>query len=195
MKGIYDVAAKYQIPIHLDGARLFNAAVALQLPVTELTKYTTTVQICLSKGLGAPVGSIIAGSEPFIAKARKWRKRLGGGLRQAGVIAAPGYIALTEMVERLDEDHKKAQRLAEGLKNISKVEVINQVDTNIVLIDIQQLNFTSAQFLELIKDEGILAVSFGPTMIRFTTHFDVTNEQIDLVLSKLSKLLQVTTRI
>jgi threonine aldolase len=188
MKAIHEIASKYKIPVHLDGARLFNAAVALNLPVTEFTKYTSTVQICLSKGLGSPVGSIIAGSEEFIMKARKWRKRLGGGLRQAGVIAAPSYIALTEMVERLSEDHFNAKRLEEGLRNSPSIEVVNQVDTNIVLIDIEKLNVSAAQFLELIKSEGILAVAFGPTMIRFTTHYDITTEQIDQVIVKLSKL-------
>ncbi len=190
MKAIYKVAENNGIPVHLDGARLFNAAVALNVPVTEFTNYTTTVQICLSKGLGSPVGSIIAGNKEFIKKARKWRKRLGGGLRQAGVIAAPGYVALTEMVERLAEDHVNATRLANGLQNISSLKVMNQVDTNIVLIDIQKLGITSAHFLELIKGEGILAVPFGPTMIRFTTHFNVTTEQIDHVIAKLSKLFQ-----
>jgi threonine aldolase len=188
MRSIYEIAIRNGIPVHLDGARLFNAAVALNQPVSEFTKYTTTVQICLSKGLGAPVGSLIAGSEAFIKKARKWRKRLGGGLRQAGVIAAPGYIALTEMVDRLAEDHANAKRLENGLSQISKLSVVNKVETNIVLIDIEKLNMSSAQFLELLKSEGILAVAFGPTMIRFTTHYDVTTEQIDEVISKISKL-------
>jgi threonine aldolase len=188
MKSIYEIASQNEIPVHLDGARLFNAAVALNQPVSEFTKYTTTVQICLSKGLGAPVGSIIAGSDAFIKKARKWRKRLGGGLRQAGVIAAPGYIALTEMVDRLAEDHANAKRLENGLSQIAKLSVVNKVETNIVLLDIEKLNMSSAQFLELLKSEGILAVAFGPTMIRFTTHYDVTTEQIDRVITKISKL-------
>ncbi|MBM7660444.1 threonine aldolase [Bacillus mesophilus] len=188
MKEIHSISSKYNIPIHLDGARLFNAAVALNQPVSEFTKYTTTVQICLSKGLGSPVGSIIAGDKEFIRKARKWRKRLGGGLRQAGVIAAPGYIALTEMVERLSEDHGNAKRLEEGIRNISTLDIVNQVDTNILLVDIKKLNISSNEFLEQIKNEGILAVAFGPTMIRFTTHYDITTEQIDQVITKLSKL-------
>jgi threonine aldolase len=191
MKAIYNISTQHNIPVHLDGARLFNAAVALNQPVTEFTKYTTTVQICLSKGLGSPVGSIIAGDQEFIRKARKWRKRLGGGLRQAGVIAAPGYIALTEMVDRLSEDHANAKRLEEGIRNIPALSIVNQVDTNILLIDIEKLNITSAEFLEKLKSEGILAVAFGPSMIRFTTHYDVTTEQIDQVISKLSKLFTV----
>ncbi|WP_456277905.1 low-specificity L-threonine aldolase [Bacillus sp. AK128] len=191
MEDIYQVATQHNIPVHLDGARLFNAAVALNQPVTEFTKYTTTVQICLSKGLGSPVGSIIAGDKDFIHKARKWRKRLGGGLRQAGVIAAPGYLALTEMVERLSEDHSHAKRLEEGIRNIPSLEVVNQVDTNILLVDIKKLNMSSTEFLEKLKSEGILAVAFGPTTIRFTTHYDVSTEQIDEVVTKLAKLFTV----
>lgn len=190
MKAIYEVAHSSNIPVHLDGARLFNAAVALDEPLSKFAQYTTTVQVCLSKGLGAPVGSLIAGDQAFINKARKWRKRLGGGLRQVGVIAAPGYVALTEMVNRLQEDHANAARLAEGLNNMSTLEVVNQVDTNIVLVDIQKLGVSSAQFLEQIKSEGILAVAFGPTTIRFTTHYDVTTEQIDDVLIKLSRIIR-----
>ncbi|WP_246941439.1 low-specificity L-threonine aldolase [Bacillus pinisoli] len=191
MKAIYEISTRYKIPVHLDGARLFNAAVALNQPVSEFTKYTTTVQICLSKGLGSPVGSILAGDKDFIRRARKWRKRLGGGLRQAGVIAAPGYIALTEMVDRLSEDHANAKRLEEGISNISALTVVNHVDTNIVLVDIQKLNIPATEFLEKLKGEGILAVAFGPSMIRFTTHYDVTTEQIDQVISKMSKLFSV----
>jgi threonine aldolase len=191
MKAIHEIATQYNIPIHLDGARLFNAAVALNQPITEFTKYTTTVQICLSKGLGSPVGSIIAGSKEFIQQARKWRKRLGGGLRQAGVIAAPGFIALTKMVSRLEEDHANAKRLEEGLRNIQLLEVVNKVDTNIVLIDIKKLGISSAEFLEKLKKEGILAVPFGPTMIRFTTHYDVTAQQVDQALVKMANLFQV----
>ncbi|MBM6616355.1 low-specificity L-threonine aldolase [Bacillus suaedaesalsae] len=186
MKAIYEVAIKHNIPVHLDGARLFNAAVALNKPVSEFTKYTTTVQICLSKGLGAPVGSILAGNEDFIKRARKWRKRLGGGLRQVGVLAAPGYIALTEMVERLAEDHENAKFLAEGLSQIPTISIAGHVETNIVLVDISQLNMSTGEFLEILKGEGILAVAFGPTTIRFTTHFDVNREHIEEVIEKLS---------
>jgi threonine aldolase len=185
MKDIYEIAQKSNIPVHVDGARLFNAAVAANRSVKEFTQFSDTVQICLSKGLGAPVGSILAGSKEFILTARKWRKRLGGGLRQAGVIAAPGLIALTKMRERLAQDHSNAQRLAEGIQNINGIKVKNEVETNIVLVDVEDLNSSSDQFVESLKKEGVLAGTFGPTLVRFTTHYDVSIEDIDKALLKI----------
>ncbi|GAE25630.1 low-specificity L-threonine aldolase [Halalkalibacter wakoensis JCM 9140] len=182
MEAVYKVAKENQVPVHLDGARLFNAAVAERKLVKDYTQYTSTVQICLSKGLGAPVGSIIAGSESFIEKARKWRKRLGGGLRQAGVLAAPGIIALTDMVERLEDDHIHAKRLANGIRNIEGLSVINKVDTNIILVDTSEKGLSSKVYIERLKEKGVRAVSFGPTTVRLTTHHQVTKEQIDKVL-------------
>lgn len=187
MESIYNVASNYNVPIHLDGARLFNAAVALNKPLTDFTKFTTTVQVCLSKGLGAPVGSIIAGDKQFIKKARKWRKRLGGGLRQVGLIAAPALVALTQMVDRLSIDHDNAKRLAAGIGSIKGLEVVNEVDTNIVLIDVAKKGLTAEEYIRLLKEQGILAVSFGPTVIRMTTHYDVSTEQIDQALAILQK--------
>lgn len=189
MKEIYEIARENNIPVHLDGARLFNAAIATGIPVREFAAQTDTVQICLSKGLGAPVGSIIAGKKDFIKKARKWRKRLGGGLRQVGIIAAPAYIALTEMVERLAEDHQNAKKLAEGLAQIPQLKIESEVETNIVLVNISDTGHTDGSFLELLKTEGILAVGFGPETIRFTTNYGVSSEQIDTVIHRLKKIL------
>ncbi|NEU31008.1 low-specificity L-threonine aldolase [bacterium LRH843] len=188
MAQIFDVAKSYNVPVHLDGARLFNAAVASDCSVKDFSQYVDTVQVCLSKGLGAPVGSIIAGSHEFISRARKWRKRLGGGLRQAGVIAAPGIVAISEMVDRLAIDHEHAKLLAEGLNNISGLEVVNEVDTNIVIVDVSQKGVSSKEFISKLKEHGILAVSFGPTVVRFTTHFDVSKEQIKKALVTLNRL-------
>ncbi|WP_078544401.1 low-specificity L-threonine aldolase [Litchfieldia alkalitelluris] len=188
MKQIFEVANNHQVPVHLDGARLFNAGVALNRPLQEFSQYTTTVQVCLSKGLGAPVGSIIAGDKEFIKKARKWRKRLGGGLRQVGMIAAPGLIALTSMVERLADDHENAKRLASGLQSIKGLEVVNSVDTNIVLVDVTKKGVTASQFIQKLSEFGILAVPFGPTLVRFTTHYDVSTLQIDEALKAIKSL-------
>ncbi|MFN7250530.1 MAG: low-specificity L-threonine aldolase [Anaerobacillus sp.] len=188
MAELYDVANQAKLPIHLDGARLFNSAVALGEPLTAFTRYTTTVQVCLSKGLGAPVGSILAGPRDFVDRARKWRKRLGGGLRQAGILGAAGIIALTEMVERLSEDHANAKILANGLNQHPKLSVINHVDTNIVLIDISKTAIDSSTFIEKLKQENILAVSFGPTTVRFTTHYDVKRDEIEQAIDIISKI-------
>jgi threonine aldolase len=188
MAAIHQVASANHIPVHLDGARLFNAAVALGRPVKDIAQYTDTVQFCLSKGLGAPVGSIIAGSEEFIKQARKWRKRLGGGLRQVGIIAAPGLVALRTMVDRLTIDHEHAKLLAEGLGNTKGIKVVNQVDTNIILVDVSERGLSSSQFAALLKEHGVLVSTFGPKLVRFVTHYDVNQESIEDALRIVSKL-------
>lgn len=188
MKEIYAVAKSNNIPVHLDGARLFNAVAGSQRPVKEFTVNCDTVQICLSKGLGAPVGSIIAGDKEFIGKARRWRKRLGGGLRQAGIIAAPGLVALTKMRDRLLEDHDNALILAEGLGNISGLSVVNKVETNIVVIDVSGLQMNSTEFVEKMKGMGIKVGAFGPNLVRFVTHFNVSSEDINKTLQVVNHL-------
>lgn len=190
MKSIFEIAQKKGVPVHLDGARLFNATVASGVDLKEFAAYTDTVQFCLSKGLGAPVGSIIAGSASFIKKARKWRKRLGGGLRQAGLIAAPGLIALRTMVDRLAEDHENAQLLADGLKGVSGLTIENNVDTNIVLVNTENAGLSAEEFLVILKGADILAVPFGPNTVRFVTHFDVTIEEVRNVIEKVEVLIK-----
>jgi len=188
MAQIYEIASGVHIPVHLDGARLFNAVVASGHTISDFTQYTDTVQICLSKGLGAPVGSIIAGSHAFIKKARKWRKRLGGGLRQVGILAAPGLIALTQHVERLSEDHSRAYQLATGIANIEGFQLANQVETNILLVDVEKKGMTATDFVAELKAKGVLVSAFGPTLVRFTTHCDVSDQDIDDVLQILQRL-------
>ncbi|MCG1020944.1 low-specificity L-threonine aldolase [Sutcliffiella horikoshii] len=190
MKEIYEVAQRYSVPVHVDGARLFNAAASADCSIKDFTQHCDTVQICLSKGLGAPVGSIIAGSEEFINKARKWRKRLGGGLRQVGIIAAPALIALTKMRERLVEDHVNARFLAESLINYGGLEVVNSVDTNIVVLDISGLKMNATEFVEALKVEGVLGVTFGPTLVRLTTHYDVNRKDIEKAVSVIGGIVK-----
>ncbi|WP_096202845.1 low-specificity L-threonine aldolase [Bacillus sp. FJAT-45350] len=190
MEAMYQVAVEHQVPLHLDGARLFNAAVACNQPISAFADYTDTVQVCLSKGLAAPVGSLLAGSNAFIEKARKWRKRLGGGWRQAGVLAAPGLIALTTMVDRLSEDHENAQRLANGFANIDGLSIENKVETNIVLVNVEQTTLTAEQFLSELKENGILAVAFGPYTIRFTTHYHIGKNEIDTAISNVANIIK-----
>ncbi|PAE26259.1 MULTISPECIES: low-specificity L-threonine aldolase [Bacillaceae] len=187
MKEIHKITKANNVPVHMDGARLFNAAAALNLPASELAKHSDTVQVCLSKGLGAPVGSILAGNRDFITAARKWRKRLGGGLRQAGVIAAPGHIALTQMRERLAEDHENAQYLAQQLGNIRGIEIVNQVDTNIIVADVKNLKMNSSEFVERLKAEGVLSGTFGPSYVRFVTHYDVNRNQLEQAITAIQK--------
>lgn len=190
MKEIYEIAREKDVPVHLDGARLFNAAVASGIPVKEFSKYTDTVQICLSKGLSAPVGSILAGSKSFIKKARKWRKRLGGGLRQVGVLAAPGIVALEKMVDRLAEDHANARQFAEGLSAIPGITIdVDGVETNIILCDIRETGLSNEQFLTKLKEVGILAGPFDDGIIRFVTHREVMNEMVQTAIERIAQII------
>lgn len=187
MEEIHSIANANKIPVHLDGARLFNAAAAAGVDVKEFTKSTDTVQICLSKGLGAPVGSLLAGTTDFIQQARKWRKRLGGGMRQAGVIAAPGLIALTKMKDRLGEDQWNARVLAEGIESIPGMKLASQPETNIVVADVADLNITSDIFVERLRAEGVITGTFSSTHIRFVTHFDISEDQIQQVIEAIAR--------
>jgi threonine aldolase len=179
MRDIYQHAKAHHIPVHVDGARLFNAAAGANCSIQEFTQYSDTVQICLSKGLGAPVGSILAGSEEFIKRARKWRKRLGGGLRQVGIIAAPGLVALTKMTDRLAYDHENARFLAEEIREVGGLLISNSVDTNIVVLEVDGLGCSADKFVAALKDKGVLAVTFGPTQVRLTTHYDVSRKDLE----------------
>lgn len=195
MKLVGALARKRGLAIHLDGARLFNAAVALGCPAHALTEDVDSVQICLSKGLGAPIGSVLAGSLPFIHRARKWRKALGGGMRQAGVIAAPGLIALTQMVDRLADDHVRARRLAEGLAAIPGLKLDpGAVETNIVVADIAGTGTTVDAFLKHLRELGVLAVEFGKTSVRFVTHLDISDSDIDRALILIAQVAARTSR-
>jgi threonine aldolase len=182
-------AHSFGMKVHIDGARIFNAAVALGVDVKEYAKHVDSTSFCLSKGLSAPVGSVIVGSSEFIEKARKTRKMLGGGMRQAGVIAAPGIIALTKMVDRLKEDHDNAKRLALGLKGLETIKVdMRTVQTNIVLVDVTPMGLDSGQFVEKLKKNGILAVDFGGGRVRFVTHRGITAEEIDETIGRVERL-------
>jgi threonine aldolase len=188
IKAIKDVAERHDIAVHMDGARVFNAAVALNLDVKELTKHVDSVMFCLSKGLSAPIGSLVVGDEAFIERARKWRKVLGGGMRQAGVIAAPGIIALERMVDRLTEDHENARVLAEGLARIPGVSInLETVQTNIVRYDIAGLGMDSTEYVSRLSAYGILT-SGSDTRIRMVTHRLISREDITYTLQVIEKL-------
>jgi threonine aldolase len=186
---ICERAHALDIPVHMDGARIFNAAAALNTSVVELTRRCNSVQFCLSKALGAPVGSVLVGSKEFIAEARIWRKRLGGGMRQAGILAAAGLIALEESPKRLHEDHANARRLAEGLAEIPGISIDpEKVATNIVIFDISGTGKTSAEICEALKDKGVLGIPFGPA-IRMVTHYDVSAEEIGRALDSMREIV------
>jgi threonine aldolase len=178
MEEIWAGAKEHGLPVHLDGARVFNAAVALDVPVAKLTKGFDTVMFCLSKGLGAPVGSMLVGSKTAIDEARCYRKALGGGMRQAGVIAAAGLIALEEGPKRLHEDHANARLLAEAVAGVEGVEIdLATVQTNIVIFTLTDGG--AADFVATLKERGVAASAIGTHQVRFVTHLDVSREDCE----------------
>ncbi len=186
---ICDNAHQLNLPVHLDGARIFNSAIAQNETVENLSRKCDSVQFCLSKGLGAPVGSILLGTRDFIAEARTWRKRFGGGMRQIGILAAAGLIALTESPKRLHIDHENAKLLANGAANLKGVSIdAERVQTNIVIFDVSETEKTSAEIVARLKEHDILAIPFGKA-IRMVTHCDVSREDIEATLAILSRIL------
>jgi threonine aldolase len=186
-------ARAINLPVHLDGARIFNAAVAQNETVANLTKDCDSVQFCLSKGLGAPVGSMLLGARDFINEAKIWRKRLGGGMRQVGVLAAAGLVALEETPKILHVDHENARRLADGLANLKGIAIDpERAQTNIVIFDVSASGKTSSEIVAALKEREILASGFGDS-IRMVTHYDVSREDIDATLKALEKILSEPT--
>ena len=180
-----DAVAALGPPVHLDGARLFNAEVALGVPVARLAAAATTVTCCLSKGLGAPVGSVLAGSTELMAEARVQRGRLGGGMRQAGILAAAGLLALATMVERLADDHARARRLAEAVAaRLPDAVDAAKVETNIVVFSHPDPSAVVAH----LASEGVLAAPLGRAAVRLVTHLDVDDAGIDRAVEVLSRL-------
>jgi threonine aldolase len=183
------------IPVHMDGARIFNAALAVGCTVAELTRGCDSVMFCLSKGLGAPVGSMLVGSRDFIDKARAMRKLVGGGMRQAGVLAAAGLIALEESPKRLHIDHENAKRLAQGLAGIAGVTINPaKVVTNIVMFDVQKSGRTAAEISAALRERAVLANPTGKYQIRIVTHCDVDRTGIDRALVTLGEVMRGASR-
>jgi threonine aldolase len=190
-QGICDDAHSLGLPVHLDGARIFNASVALKTTVAEIARPFDSVMFCLSKGLGAPVGSMIVGKQDFINEARSWRKRLGGGMRQVGVLAAAGMIALEKSPALLPQDHANARRLAEALAAMPGIQIDPEtVQTNIVIFDVSQTRFAPAQFCEALKAHGILASGINAREVRFVTHYDVSREDIEKALRAIQEMFR-----
>lgn len=178
------------LKVHMDGARLFNAAVCLGVPAARLARDVDSVQICLSKGLASPVGSIVAGEKEFIDRARKNRKLLGGGMRQAGVLAACGIISLTKMVGRLAEDHDNARFLADRVNEIPGLSVkMDTVQTNIVMVDIDRPGLSGAELAGRMRERGVWANAMGPQRVRLVTHNDVGRDDVIEAARRLAEIM------
>ena len=176
-KNIKKVTEQHGLALHLDGARLFNALVYKQEAAIEYGNIFDSISICLSKGLGAPVGSVLIGSHSFITKARRWRKVFGGGMRQAGYLAAAGIYALDHHIERLADDHKNAKTLSDVLEKKEFVTSILGVETNIVIATIGG-KYTAPQLVATLKEKGVLAIAMTPTQVRFVFHLDISENDL-----------------
>jgi threonine aldolase len=188
---ICEVAHAAGASVHMDGARIFNAAVALEVPAAELVKDVDDVSFCLSKGLSCPVGSVICGSKEFIDQARRWRKMVGGGMRQAGVLAAAGLVALDTMIERLAEDHARARQLAGGLANIDGLDVDpDAIQTNIIIFDVNPALGPAAGLIGALAREGVKVSSPGKHSIRMVTHRHISGADVEEALARTSKAVK-----
>lgn len=196
MDEIYTVAKKYNLPVHLDGARVFNAAASLNVDVREITKYCDSIMFCLSKGLCAPVGSILAGSKEFIAKARKKRKLMGGGLRQAGFLAAAGIVALNDMTKRLNEDHENAKLLASELNKLPEINVnLDNVKINMVFFSFKDNSIDTKNLVKFFLENNIKINDAENGLMRFVTHYWVTKEDIYRIIHTMKDFLNICKKL
>ncbi len=195
MKAIYEIAKNAGINVHLDGARIFNAAVALGVEVEEVAKHADSVQFCLSKGLCAPVGSMVVGPKEFVDKARGYRKMLGGGMRQAGILAAAGIVALKKMVERLGDDHSNARMIGEYLGAVPGLDIeLDTVQTNMVAVGTKGLGVDANTFSAFLKERGVWANASAHHVVRLVTHNDVTKEDCQEGAYRISTLANELTK-
>ncbi|HAQ41868.1 MAG TPA: threonine aldolase [Clostridiales bacterium] len=176
MKEIYELAHKYQVPVHMDGARMFNAAIALKVKASEMCRYVDSVMFCISKGLGAPVGSLVCGNQEFILKLREKRKLLGGVMRQAGIIAAPGLYALRNNIERLQEDHEHAKCAAELIQGLKHTHMVGQAVTNILVLDVNELGLTPQEYCRKAEEKGLLIKPVLSDKVRLVFYKGITKE-------------------
>jgi len=184
---IAQIAHQHGAAVHLDGARIFNAAVALDVRAADLAAEADSITFCLSKGLSAPVGSLVCGSAEFVARARKARKMVGGGMRQAGVIAAAGVVALETMIDRLADDHENAQVLAQGLAQVPGIRIDPaRVQSNIVVFAVED----GVAFQQRLRKAGVLTTAFGPTRVRMVTHYGIERADVDEALARVRRLAE-----
>jgi threonine aldolase len=190
MRSVADLAKARGLKVHLDGARIFNAVVALGVDVKEFACHVDSLSFCLSKGLSAPIGSLVCGTREFINEARRNRKVLGGGMRQAGIIAAPGVVALDKMIARLADDHRNARRLALGIAEIPGLSIdLSMVRTNIIYFDIETERITAEQIRVELESKGIKALPTGPARFRMVTHYGIDAADIDRALAALREVM------
>jgi threonine aldolase len=190
MKAVREIANRHKLKIHVDGARFFNAAVALDVTPKDLAAEADSVSFCLSKGLAAPVGSVICGTQDFIKTARRARKAVGGGMRQAGIVAAAGIISLNDMVDRLADDHANAKKLAIGLAELPDISIDpDQIPTNIIFFEVTREDMTPEELVQRIDADGIRMLPVGPQKVRAVTHYHITSEDIDQALKVISKVM------
>ena len=183
------LAREYDVALHIDGARIFNAVAALEVDVADLVEAADSVTFCLSKGLCAPVGSVLCGSNTFIQRSRRMRKLLGGGMRQAGVLAAAGIVALDMMIDRLDEDHVRARNLAEGLADISGMHLTKgSPNTNMVFVKLEDRD--TSNVLKGLREHGVLANDTNEAEIRLVTHHDIDDEAVERCVEAFRKVMQ-----
>ena len=188
---LYHRASEMNIALHLDGARIWNAHIASGVKLNEYGKFFETISVCLSKGLGAPVGSILLSTSANVSKARVWRKRLGGGMRQIGILGAAGHFALDHNISRLEADHRNAKFLAEKIFNVAP-SVIDpeKVETNIVGLQLNEIDMTSQQLAEAAKKENVLVSALGPRYARLVTHLDVSDSDVRVAAEVLASILK-----
>lgn len=191
MDAVGDLAHDQGLRLHVDGARIWNAAVALGVTPARLLRNADSVTACLSKGLAAPVGSVVAGSREFIRLARRTRKVVGGGMRQAGVIAAAGVVSLTEMVDRLADDHANARRLAQGLADLDGIEIdLEGIETNLVYFDLVRPDMSAAQLSAALADQGVLLSPIDSQRLRAVTHYQISAGDIKRSLAAFRRILE-----
>ena len=184
IKKISEVCSENKLKLHLDGARLFNAIVKNNENPIDYGKMFDSISVCLSKGLGAPIGSLLIGSRPFIQKARRVRKVMGGGMRQVGIIAAAGIYALKNNIDRLIDDHKRAEIIEAAVQNCTWVDRVIKTETNIVVIYIKE-EYSNDDFVAKLKNDGILCITFGKGRVRMVTHLDIDDEDVSYIVEKL----------
>ena len=195
IKAVFDFAHSRGLKVHMDGARIFNAAIAQNIDAKELTQFTDSMMFCLSKGLSAPIGSLAVGEREFIDSARRYRKMLGGGMRQAGVIAAAGIIAIEKMIDRLKDDHANAQILAKGLMSIDGIAIDpTQVQTNIVVYDVSGLGIDGERWVTKLNESGVKAGTLEAGRVRMVTHRGIEKHDIEYALSVAEKTAQGTRK-